>query len=267
MPKFALAQRLGHSNLPAGYFQIQLLRNLDYILDVEADGNFPSMVDCRYSYQKEDFAHSQLIHRSGTCFVQCLTVEEGYLFLKNRLYLSHLRQSGSGSGAAGGGRGGAGSLGLTRMGTGVFTDPEVLLRELQNICEDAEELQGRWDEILAGLVVAAPGSMVGHEAAAPGDESFESSSLVSSMSRTLLGGRRPVTGSRRSSFTGEGIDSTRSVPSDSVAFGSISSAAEYPLPSSLAESLPALEESSDEDEDEEQDHRGKGMKAGAEHAD
>ena len=102
----------------------------------EADVNFPPMVKAQYSYRRTPFQFSQFVHRSGSCFVQCLGGEAGYLFLKNRLFLSHRQQSR-----------GAASTGAS--------DPVELKRQLIELCSDADTLDKRWEEILAGLVGAA----------------------------------------------------------------------------------------------------------------
>ena len=172
------------------------MKSLGYILDVEGDLNFSSSIISEYSYRKELFDSSQFIHRCGTCFVQITAEEDGFLFLKNRLYLSHHRQGGRSA-----------STSSAHAGA---NDPAELKKQLQEICEDQDELNTRWEEILRSL------SGLVEERTQDEEEKTEMapSSYVPSEKGT--------------------IPRTATIP------------AEYPLPSSLAESLPALSQSPEE---------------------
>ncbi|KAK7750796.1 vacuolar membrane-associated protein iml1 [Diatrype stigma] len=67
------------------FYQKALLREFDYVLDVEAASNFPSNVDVSYSWGKPDFRYSQYIHKSGMILAE-ITDEGDFLLLANRLY-------------------------------------------------------------------------------------------------------------------------------------------------------------------------------------
>jgi hypothetical protein len=187
-----------------GYFQTQLLKSLGYILDVEGDLNFSTtIVSAEYSYRKEVYETSQFIHRSGTCFVQITESGDGFLFLKNRLYLSHHRQ---------GGRSASTGMGLGLGSTGApHNDPGELKRTLQEICENEQHLKARWEEILRGLLPQR------------GDEEEDGQGTEVGPSSYAPSERGTI---------------THSPPVQEIR------AADYPLPSSLAEPiLPALSES------------------------
>lgn len=104
----------------------------------EADSNFASYLHAEYSYRKSKCEHSQFVHRSGGAFVQIAPNGRGFLFLKNRLFLSH-RQQGRSS---------------TQEEAG-WVDPNMLKKELQDICGDVDALSQRWDDILAAGIERA----------------------------------------------------------------------------------------------------------------
>lgn len=152
------------------------------MLDVEADGNFPSNVYPEYSYLKSPFDYSQFIHKSGSCFVQVLGGGRGYLFLKNRLYLSHRQQKRSnkpnGSTTAGGTAPSTGSMtaSMLMQGTGSYltrtqsyyqaqqqqiqelTEPQALKRQLQEVCSSPDELNMRWENMMNAVLMIAAGN-------------------------------------------------------------------------------------------------------------
>ncbi|KZF23293.1 hypothetical protein L228DRAFT_246048 [Xylona heveae TC161] len=67
------------------YFHKAILKRFNFVLDLEAAGNFPDDVDVSYSWGKPDYRYSQYIHRSGTLLAQ-ITDEGEFLLLANRLY-------------------------------------------------------------------------------------------------------------------------------------------------------------------------------------
>ena len=165
------------------YFETQLLRELGYVLDVEADSNFPSNIYPEYSYLKRPFDHSQFIHKSGSCFVQVLGSGQGYLFLKNRLYLSHRqhkrpnKSSSQTAGGAGNTAPSTGSMTASMMiqGTGSYlartqsyyqaqqqdqelNEPHALKRQLQEICASPDELNMRWENMVNAILMVAAGN-------------------------------------------------------------------------------------------------------------
>jgi len=165
------------------YFETQLLRELGYVLDVEADSNFPSNVYPEYSYLKSRFDYSQFIHKSGSCFVQVLGSGQGYLFLKNRLYLSHRQQkrpnktTSNNAGGAGNTAPSTGSMTASMIvqGTGSYltrtqsyykaqqqdqelSEPQALKRQLQEICASPDELNMRWENMMNAILMVAAGN-------------------------------------------------------------------------------------------------------------
>ncbi|GAP84784.1 putative vacuolar membrane-associated protein iml-1 [Rosellinia necatrix] len=71
------------------FYQKELLKKFDYVLDYEAATNFPSNVDVTYSWGKPDFTYSQYIHRSGAHLVQ-ITDDGDFLLAANRLYTNRV---------------------------------------------------------------------------------------------------------------------------------------------------------------------------------
>lgn len=217
-------QIIGSGNVMAAYFQTQLLRSLGYILDVEADPNFSRSIVSEYSYRKEAFDTSQFIHKSGTCFVQLTSEGDGFLLLKNRLFLSH-RQGGAGRSA--------GTVGSAYAGAGAnANDPAELRRQLVEICKSPEELQKRWEEMLLQLSVSAAAGAVGKGAEEEEQEETATEVAPSSYGRSEAGTIPSASGSSTIAAT--------ALP------------AGYPLPASLVEALPvALSEPPDEARQEE----------------
>ncbi|KAN0063251.1 vacuolar membrane-associated protein iml1 [Thecaphora frezii] len=92
------AHRLPPNTLADQYFEYALLRRFGFILDQEASHRYPKDVEIVYSSRPSHFEYSQFVHRSGVGFVQVLGGKDGFLWLNNRLFTSHLsinsRQSG-----------------------------------------------------------------------------------------------------------------------------------------------------------------------------
>ncbi|GAN09146.1 conserved hypothetical protein [Mucor ambiguus] len=80
-------------NVPAQFYEIALVRHLEFVLDVEADFNFERAkaegVDLEYSYIKEVYKYDQYVHRSGVAFVQIRPDCQGFYWVNNRLYTNH----------------------------------------------------------------------------------------------------------------------------------------------------------------------------------
>lgn len=75
------------------YFQYALLRKFGFILDQEASekyANITQEIDIEYKSRPNTFDFSQFVHRSGVAFIQVLSGNEGFLWLDNRLFNSHL---------------------------------------------------------------------------------------------------------------------------------------------------------------------------------
>ncbi|KAL7331578.1 vacuolar membrane-associated protein iml1 [Mucor circinelloides] len=80
-------------DVPAQFYEIALVRHLEFVLDVEADFNFERAkaegVDLEYSYIKEVYKYDQYVHRSGVAFVQIRPDCQGFYWVNNRLYTNH----------------------------------------------------------------------------------------------------------------------------------------------------------------------------------
>ncbi|PWN32837.1 uncharacterized protein FA14DRAFT_162096 [Meira miltonrushii] len=81
-------------HLSATYlFEYALLRKFGFILDQEASDRYRNVnkdVTIEYRSRPNHFDFSQFVHRSGVAFVQVLPNNEGFLWLDNRLFNSHL---------------------------------------------------------------------------------------------------------------------------------------------------------------------------------
>ncbi|KAL8774472.1 MAG: hypothetical protein Q9209_000845 [Squamulea sp. 1 TL-2023] len=67
------------------YFQKEVMKKFDFILDFEAASDFPLDVDVTYSWGKPDYRYPQYVHRSGTLLAQ-INHDGDFLLLANRLY-------------------------------------------------------------------------------------------------------------------------------------------------------------------------------------
>jgi hypothetical protein len=67
------------------FYQKAILRNFNFVLDVEAASEFPFDIDVTYSWGRPDYKLTQFIHRSGVALAQ-ITDEGHFLLLSNKLY-------------------------------------------------------------------------------------------------------------------------------------------------------------------------------------
>ncbi len=67
------------------YYQKEVMKRFEFILDFEAASEFPADVDVNYSWGKPDYKYPQYVHRSGMVLAQ-ITHEGDFLLLANRLY-------------------------------------------------------------------------------------------------------------------------------------------------------------------------------------
>ncbi|KAJ1832408.1 vacuolar membrane-associated protein iml1 [Coemansia sp. RSA 2711] len=119
--------------IPSYPFERELLEEQDFVLDVEAEANYPAAarVAREYTYDRVGHRFTQYVHRSGTAFVQICGPGQ-FLWLNNYLYTSHQNhvrpppQSqpsatslAGGTGAGGAGAGGGGS-GASQMSLGTY---------------------------------------------------------------------------------------------------------------------------------------------------
>ena len=71
------------------FYQKQLLKRFNFVLDLEAVSEFPQNVEINYSWGKLEYQYTQFLHRSGVILAQ-ITDEGDVLLLANRLYNSRL---------------------------------------------------------------------------------------------------------------------------------------------------------------------------------
>ncbi|CAG8578264.1 10125_t:CDS:2 [Paraglomus brasilianum] len=103
------------------YYEIQLVKHFQFVLDVEADSLFPENVKIKNSYHKTPYKYSQYIHRSGTVFIQICEPGNGYLWVVNRLYATRgLKQA--------------------------ATNPDELLKKFREFCSDEKNLEQFWKD-------------------------------------------------------------------------------------------------------------------------
>ncbi|EXX65107.1 Iml1p [Rhizophagus irregularis DAOM 197198w] len=110
------------------YFEIELVKHFKFVLDVEADDRFPKEVEIIYSYHKTPYKYSQYIHRSGVAFIQICDPGEGFLWVNNRIYNTH---------------------NISNKNTS--PNPDQLLKEFQNFCNDKVALQNFWNDVVNSI--------------------------------------------------------------------------------------------------------------------
>ncbi|PLW17536.1 hypothetical protein PCANC_06793 [Puccinia coronata f. sp. avenae] len=122
------------STSPNWYFEGQLMRSHGFVLDVEADRNFPCDVNVIYSYRRHAVEYSQFIHHSGAASVQ---VQDGSL-----VWADNLPARISNNRRFIGGRGESNSSGV---------DAGQLRRSLIKLCNDEARLKQFWDDCVEHL--------------------------------------------------------------------------------------------------------------------
>ncbi|KAA1118907.1 vacuolar membrane-associated protein iml1 [Puccinia graminis f. sp. tritici] len=122
------------STSPNWYFEGQLMRSQGFVLDVEADRNFPSDVNVVYSYRRHSLDYSQYIHHTGAASVQ---VQDGCLVWSDNLpaRISNNRRFI-------GGRGEPNSSGI---------DAKQLRSSLIRLCNDTARLKQFWEDCVENL--------------------------------------------------------------------------------------------------------------------
>lgn len=71
------------------FYQKELLRRFNFVLDLEGMDEFPENVEINYSWGKLNYSYTQFVHRSGVILAQ-ITEDGSILLLANRLYNSRL---------------------------------------------------------------------------------------------------------------------------------------------------------------------------------
>ncbi|KAJ2517272.1 vacuolar membrane-associated protein iml1 [Coemansia sp. RSA 1939] len=76
--------------IPSYPFERELLEEQDFILDVEAEAEFPpsSLLQREYTFERAEHKHTQYVHRSGTAFVRICGPGK-FMWINNYLYTSH----------------------------------------------------------------------------------------------------------------------------------------------------------------------------------
>ncbi|RCH99926.1 vacuolar membrane-associated protein iml1, partial [Rhizopus stolonifer] len=125
-------------NVPAQFYEIALVRHLQFVLDVEADFNFERAkeenVDLEYSYIKEVYKYDQYIHQSGVAFVQIRPEGQGFYWVNNRLYTNHTP---------------ALIANRRQPSSQQLCHPDALRIKFQEHCADAEWLTEFWEKTKA----------------------------------------------------------------------------------------------------------------------
>lgn len=125
---------VSHIDVPDQFYEIALVRHLEFVLDVEADHNFERAsekgVDLEYSYIKETFKYDQYIHRSGVSFVQIRPEGKGFYWVNNRLYTNHTPAL----------------IANRRQPTSQLCHPDALRIKFQESCSDAKWLTEFWNK-------------------------------------------------------------------------------------------------------------------------
>ncbi|PWN51551.1 hypothetical protein IE53DRAFT_46245 [Violaceomyces palustris] len=171
------AHKLPENTIADQYFEFALLRKWGFILDQEASNRYPKDVEIAYSSRPSYFEFSQFVHRSGVAFVQVLGGSDGFLWLNNRLFTSHLqvgnRQQGGGGGGGmggigghlkggGGGGGGGGFHGHRDYHQGqTAPDVEKIRKDFTAFCSSPAELENFYRQVLINLFDLDSGNLAG----------------------------------------------------------------------------------------------------------
>ncbi|CAD6888971.1 unnamed protein product [Tilletia laevis] len=159
-PTSSYAHLLPVHVLPEQYFEYALLRDHGFILDQEASDRYPDDIEIVYDSRPPKFDYSQFVHQSGIAFVQVLGGEEGFLWLNNRLFTSHLpANSRAGQGQRAASRGGSDIHAHAQQSTPTAhvvtaqaqADAELLRNDLASFCADKEELLAFYAEVKGKL--------------------------------------------------------------------------------------------------------------------
>jgi hypothetical protein len=133
-PPVSELNALSHIEVPPQFYEIALVRHLEFVLDVEADESFERAkekgVNLEYSYIKEVFKYDQYIHRSGVSFVQIRPEGKGFYWVNNRLYTNHTPAL----------------IANRRQPTSQLCHPDALRTTFQERCSDAKWLTEFWEE-------------------------------------------------------------------------------------------------------------------------
>ncbi|KAJ3396155.1 vacuolar membrane-associated protein iml1 [Lobulomyces angularis] len=112
------------------YFLVELVKRFNFLLDMEADENFPAgAVD--FSNNRPPVQFSQYVHRSGVAFIQILKNTNEFKFFFNRLLLT--------------------SSSSIRKNEIEKVNPDSIYSDFQNFCNDKNLLDEFWLSCLKKL--------------------------------------------------------------------------------------------------------------------
>ena len=72
--------------IPKTFFEEEILKRFDFVLDIEADSAFGPGGVAQYSFLRQPIKHTQYIHRSGYALVQIMPDGRGFLWEDNKLF-------------------------------------------------------------------------------------------------------------------------------------------------------------------------------------
>ncbi|KAF9521450.1 hypothetical protein CPB83DRAFT_900720 [Crepidotus variabilis] len=156
-----LERRIPECTHPALYFEYELLRKFNFILDIEAAELYPDAMDVVYSYRRSPYKYSQFVHATGVAFVQVIGGTQGFLFLTNRLMAPARGLGGGGNRSRNRYKGGLGGLNtLSGKVQDLAREAEKLREEMEEFCENPVKLERFYDGLVKCLPVlpAGPGS-------------------------------------------------------------------------------------------------------------
>lgn len=126
----------GYATQTDQLFEIALLRHFGFVLDQEAASRYPTHVQLEYSSRPTHFDYSQFVHRSGIAFVQVRSGRDGFLWLHNRLFTSHIHTP---------------KPALPGKPPAPPPDPDELRRTFQRFCDDRAALDAFYRSVWNAL--------------------------------------------------------------------------------------------------------------------
>ncbi|KAJ2398159.1 vacuolar membrane-associated protein iml1 [Coemansia sp. RSA 2559] len=171
-----ILRRLKRS-IPSYPFERELLEEQDFILDVEAESEFPpsSLLQREYTFERAEHKYTQYIHRSGAAFVRICGPGK-YMWINNYLLTSHqghlrpqasqtaqqtIPTTGAGTAAGGAASGAATGGGVHHQQQQQHQHQQLQQHQHQQLQHQQPGAMGafglRSDGVLAGLMGTAPG--------------------------------------------------------------------------------------------------------------
>ncbi|WFD34191.1 vacuolar membrane-associated protein iml1 [Malassezia cuniculi] len=119
-------------------FEMALLRRFGFVLDQEASRRYSGSVSLNYLSRPSHMDYTQFVHRSGVAFVQIKGGSDGFLWLNNRLFTSHMHQS------------------RPLPGKLAPAGPDKVRRNFQQFCADKAALNEFYSKVWSSLEWLAP---------------------------------------------------------------------------------------------------------------